>query len=134
MNIEDWDNEKIEALKKTGVLGEEAAHFISEVVNSPFFNGFLGVYVTINNLNAELQQGVAKIVSEVNVSEDGQMMIADKAFERSNKYITEIQTYYEQLDYLRKNLLPKEQETANEKAADLLDEVRLKMKRDGKKV
>ncbi len=134
MNIDDWDKDKIEALKKGNPLAQEAAHFIEEIIGSPFFNGYVAVLTTINNLNAELQGGAVTIISEANVSADGKVEIKDKAFERGHKFITEIQSYYDQLEYFRKHLTPQEVENVEERAIDLLDEARLNLRKKNGKV
>lgn len=118
MNIEDWTEERI-----SKISDKEAADFIRTIVRSPYLDGYLAVKTTIDNLNEELKSGVAKINEGVSD--------ADKSFERSHKYITEMQPYYEQLEYFRKRLLPQEQEET-ERAADLLDEARLAIKKNGK--
>ncbi len=134
MNIDDWDEEKIEALKKGNALSQEAAHFIEKITSSPFFDGYVAVLTTITNLNAELQDGAATIISEANVSSDGKVEIKDKAFERSDKYIREMQSYYEQLDYFRKNFSPQQAQDIEDRAIDLIDEARLNLKKKNGKV
>lgn len=114
-----WTEEVLNQLAKKD---DAAAEFIRYVVRSPYYDGYEAVRATIDNLNSELKNGVAKIVADE---------LGDKNFERSHKYITEMQPYYEQLEYFRKRLLPQEQEET-ERAADLLDEARLAIKKNGK--
>lgn len=121
--IEDWTKERISELRKNGCFAEEAALFIEQIAQSPYLDGYLAVKTTIDNINQELKAGAAKITSG-----EGE----DKNFDRSHKYITEMQPYYEQLEYFRKKLSPQELEEVNERPADLLDEARLKLKRNGK--
>ncbi len=116
--IKDWTEERI-----SKVSDKEASEFIKHIVRSPYLNGYIAVKTTIDNLNEELINGAAKINEGTTEH--------DKAFERSHKYITEMQPYYEQLEYFRQRLLPQEKEEV-ERAADLLDEARLVIKKNGK--
>lgn len=125
MRPEDWTSERIDSLKD-----KDAADFIRAVVSSPYYDGYLAVLTTIVNINKELQSGVAKLVPETKVSDEGKLQILDKVFERSHKYITEMQPYYDQLEYFRKHLTPQELEEVAERAADLIDEARLKIKKN----
>ncbi len=129
MNIEDWTEERIGT-----IADKEAADFIRMVVNSPYMDGYNAVMTTITNLNEELQQGAVTIISEANVSADGKIEIKDKAFERGDKYIREMQSYYDQLEYFRKHLTPQELEDIEEKAIDLIDEARLNLRKKNGKV
>lgn len=118
-----WTKERISEIEDN-----EAREFIQSAISSPYFDGYVAVLVTIGNLNQELQNGVSRIESETITTAKGESIIADKNFERSHKFITEMQPYYEQLEYFRVKMLPNEVEEANVKTADLLDEARQKMK------
>jgi len=116
---------ELESLKSP--IAKEAAEFIRNIVNSPFYDGYLAVKITIDNLNLELQDGAAKIITD---DEDN-----DKQFERSHKYITEMKPYYEQLQYFRSQLLPEQVVEANAAAGSVQDQARERLKnRNGSKV
>ncbi len=101
-----------ERLKKLESLDDDvakdAAEFIRSILNSPFYDGYLAVKNTIDNLNNELQDGASKIVSDSDEKND-------KQFERCHKYITEMKPYYEQLEYFRSKLSPQEVEDLRNK-------------------
>jgi len=119
-------DQQLKKLESGSPLERQAAEFIRGIVNSPFYDGYLAVRHTIDTLNLELQKGASKIVAD-----EGE----EKQFDRAHKYITEIQPYYEQLDYFRNKMLPKDVEKAEEVAADLLDQARLNYKKlNGSKV
>ncbi len=129
MNIEDWTEERISEVKD-----KEAADFIRMVVNSPYIDGYLAVRATIDNINSELQGGAITIMSEAVQLTNGKFEVKDKAFERGHKFITEIQSYYDQLEYFRKHLPPQEIQDIEDRAIDLIDEARLNLKKKNGKV
>ncbi len=113
--------EKIQELRslKPDICGE-ASDFIEKIMCSPYYDGYMAVLTTINNLNEELMSGVSKI--NEGVQDDS------KSFERSHKYITEMTPYYDQLDYFRGKMSPKEIAMIAQEGNSLLDEARINLK------
>ena len=95
-----------------------AADFIENVLRSPYYEGYKTLKKTIDSWNHEINNSPIMITSDKD----------DKAFERASKYLMELKFYYEQLDYMRTKLLPKEIEEVEAESTTLLDEARMKMK------
>lgn len=121
IKIEEWTDSRIDTIKDKGAI-----EFIRTVVRSPFLDGYLAILTIITSMNAELQ-GTVKSLAQEDVD-------ASKTFAISHKYILEMQSYYDQLEYFRKKLLPDEVDKAHEIAADLLDQARINMKKRNGKV
>lgn len=122
--------EELRGLDRKGLV-----EVLTKITESPFYNGYLAVYTTIMNLNSELMEGAATIRPDMKPgAEEGEYFdAAEKAFERSHKYITELHIYYDQLEFFRSKMLPEQVKQAESEAISLLDEARLKM-RDKKKI
>lgn len=100
----------IKELEEAGF--DSVAEFVKTILESPYLKGYKAVLTTIDNLNQELMEGVAKIKPE----EEGN---GDKQFERSHRYILEMKPYYDQLEYFRSKMtgaeLKQEEKTGKSK-------------------
>lgn len=84
---------------------------------SPLKDGYLSILRQVNTWNKDLHDEPTSLKYNPDTGDADQ-----KAFEKAHKYITSIDTIYEKLAYLRRNMSPEiakqvEQAEKNEKAA-----------------
>ena len=123
----EWTDDNLNALAKLNV---EAASFIRSVVKSPYYESYLAILTMMNKFNIEMQGDEISLLNKTTVTEEGK--VVDNSFPNVHKYATEIQSYHEQLEYLRLKLLPEEIERAEAKGIDILDQARLNLRKRGK--
>lgn len=97
-------------------VAKEAAEFIRGILNSPFYDGYVTTKYVINRLNKEII-GLKKIIKE-----------EDKVFEKVHKFTTEINGYYDQLEYFKNKLTPKQLSHANEEVVSLFEKAQKELK------
>lgn len=116
--------QQLKELEDTGSpVCTEAAGFIRNIMQSPFYTGYVTIKSSIDKWNMEIQSSEISLTS----SKD------DKSFERAHKYLTEMKPYYEQLEYFRANLTSKKLVDAEIEVNSLMDEARIKLNEKNKK-
>jgi len=92
--------------------------FYDQITRSPYYDGYVTVLVTIKRWNAEITNNPMLIGDE------------DKGFDKTHKYLTEIESYYKQLDYLRNQMNPIETAMANEEVTSLFEKAHSEIKKE----
>lgn len=113
-------DELLAALKKLASRHECAAHayaFIAAAKESPYYEGYITLKSTIDSWNDELQYKRIRLTSDKD----------DKGFDRTHKYLTEINVYYDKLDYFRSKLTPGQIEKANAEVKDIFEKAKQEM-------
>jgi len=86
---------------------EELENELAIYKNSPYKEGYLGVLRQIETCNKDLNDNPAGLRD----ADD------DKSFDKYNKYILSIETYYQKLEILRDKMSPIEKKQVDAKAA-----------------
>ncbi len=109
--------EQLQELEKIKTpIAKDAAEFIRGILQSPFYDGYITTKYVINRLNSEIV-GLPKIIKE-----------EDKVFEKVHKFTTEMNGYYDQLEYFKNKLNPKQVESANEEVTSLFEKAQKELK------
>ena len=90
------------------------------LVESPYYTGYVSLLIQIETWNTEIKDEPVKLA---NKTEEDQ-----RAFEKSHKYFSTINTLYNQLEYLRAKMSPEQVILAKAEATSTIDEVRSKVK------
>lgn len=90
---------------------KELAQFYNKITSSSFYNGYVTVASLIEKLNKQIQTSPIDIIGD------------DKSFPNCHKYITEIDQYYDKLEYFRTKMNPKEVENATVEVKSMLEKV-----------
>lgn len=81
---------------------------LNKFTNSPYSNSYLSLLFQIENWNKQLTDKPIDLFKDKEAKE----------FDRAHKFFTEQKPYFEQLDYLRKLMLPEEQKEIDKKAKE----------------
>jgi len=122
-----WTEEKLKALSKT-VIGEDAAFFIKEVIESPFYESYIALKMAMSQFNADLQADSITLFNQTTIDKEGNKVI-DNTFPNAHKYATEIKSYHESLEFLRNKMLPEQVVAAERESTSLIDEARQGLKK-----
>lgn len=86
--------------------------FYKKVNSSPFYDGYVSLVATVNAWLSEIQE------NSVSIKED------DKAFENYRKFLTDLDSYYKQIEYLRGKLSPVEIRRAEDDAKSVMEKAK----------
>lgn len=106
------------ALKGTEKDIQLLIDFYNKITSSPYYQGYISLSSTIEKWNLELQSENISILGE------------DKAFANAHKYLSDINIYYDKLQYFREKLNPVQIEQSTTEVKNLLEKVMEKRKNE----
>ncbi len=111
--------EKLKELDALQVLvATEAATFIRNIMSSPYYDAYITLKYTLDMWNREIKENSIEMTDETE----------SKSFDRTLKYLKEMDSFYKQLDTIRTHLMPKEIKSANEEVVSLFERAQIELK------